>query len=103
MISKCNNCNKNFEHGVSGNMILFCPYCRKCAGSISDYGFGPIVPCDVYLGDKIIASMPTMNEFISKEFGIRRTLLGKYADLDVYHEVEEIIAEKLERGINESD
>lgn len=55
MISKCKNCNKNFEHDVSGNMILFCTYCRKCAGSVSDYGFGPI----------------------------RRTLLGKYADLEV--------------------
>ena len=44
--------------------------------------------------------MPTMNELISKEFGIRRTLLGKYANLEVYHEVEEIIAEKLEQGIN---
>lgn len=45
MIRKCKNCNKKFEHGVSGNMILFCPYCRKCASYISDYGFGPIVPC----------------------------------------------------------
>ncbi len=91
MIRKCNNCNKEFEHGISGNMIIFCPYCKKCTGSISDYGFGPIVPCDIYLGDKIIASMPSMTELISKEFGLRRTLYGKYANLEVYYEVEKII------------
>ena len=83
MIRKCNNCNKEFEHGISGNMIIFCPYCKKCTGSISDYGFGPIVPCDIYLGDKIIASMPSMTELISK--------YGKYANLEVYYEVEKII------------
>lgn len=103
MIRRCRNCNKDFEHGISGNMILFCPYCRKCAGSISDYGFGPITPCDVYLGNRIIASMPTMHELISKEFGIRRTLHGRYTDLEVYHEVEEIITERLKQGMKESD
>lgn len=95
MISKCNNCNKEFEHGISGNMILFCPFCRKSAGSISDYGFGPIVPCDIYLGNKIIASMPSMNELISEEYGIRKALCGSYSNLEVYHEVEKIIEELL--------
>ena len=69
MDRKCNNCNKDFKHGISGNMIIYCPYCKKCTGSISDYGFGPIVPCDVYLGDKIIASMPSMDELASMELG----------------------------------
>lgn len=53
-------------------MIIFCPFCKKSTGSISDYGFGSIVPCDIYLGEKIIASIPSMNELISKEFGIKK-------------------------------
>ena len=72
MVLKCNNCGKEFKHGISGNMIVFCPFCKKSAGSISDYGFGLIVPCDVYLGEKIIASITSMNELISKELGIKR-------------------------------
>lgn len=95
MYRKCNNCNKDFKHGISANMIIYCPYCKKCAGSISDYGFGPIVPCDIYLGDKIIASIPSMNELVSIEFGIKKALCGKYANLEIYHESEKIIDELL--------
>ena len=95
MVKKCKNCNKEFEHGISGNMIIFCPYCNKCVGSISDYGFGPIVPCDIYLGDRIIATMPSMDQLVSKELGLKKTLHGKYANLEVYTEAEGIIAEVL--------
>lgn len=97
MISKCVRCNKEIEHENTGNMIIFCPYCRKSIGSISDYGFGPIVPCDIFLGDKIIASIPSMNELVSEEFGIRKTLCGKYAQLQIYKEAEEIIDELLNK------
>ena len=96
MIRECKRCNKEFEHGVSGNMIIFCPYCKKSTGSVSEYGFGPIVPCDIYLGEKIIASMPSVNELILNEFGIKKTLCGNYANLEVYKEVEEIIEEVLD-------
>lgn len=95
MVRKCINCNKEFSHGVSGNMIIFCPYCKKSTDSISDFGFGPIVPCDIYLGDEIIASIPAMNELISLKFGLKRALSGKYANLEVYHEAEKIIGELL--------
>ena len=91
MDRKCNYCAKDFSHGISENMIIYCPYCKKCTGSISDYGFGPIVPCDVYLGDKIIASMPSMNELVSVEFGIKKVLSGTYANLEIYQEAEKII------------
>lgn len=95
MNRKCSNCNKDFEHGISANMIIYCPNCKKNMGSISDYGFGPIVPCDVYLGDKIIASLSSMDEIVSEYFGIRKALCGKYANLEIYHEVEKIIDELL--------
>lgn len=91
MVRKCSNCDVEFEHGVSGNMIIFCPCCRKSTGSISDYGSGPIVPCDIYLGEKIVASISSMNELVSEEFGIKQELRGKYANLELYHEAERII------------
>ena len=95
MVSKCIRCNTEFEHENSGNMIIFCPVCRKCAGSISDYGFGPIVPCYIYLGDRIIASMPSMTELVSEELGIKTTLSGRYENLAIYKEAETIIGEAL--------
>lgn len=95
MVSRCKKCNKDFEHGISANMIIYCPYCKKITDSICDYGFGPIVPCDVYLGNKIIASMPSMNELVSVEFGIKKVLSGTYANLEIYQEAEKIIDELL--------
>lgn len=97
MERKCKYCNKVFEHGVSANMIIFCPNCKKSTGSISDYGFGPIVPCDIYVGEKIIASIPTMHKLQSTYLDLDRELSGKYADLQIYHEAEAIIASCLER------
>ncbi len=95
MVTKCIRCNKEFEHENSGNMIIYCPYCKKSAGSVSDYGFGPIVPCDIYLGNKIIASIVSMNELISDEFGIKKSLSGRYENLEIYREAEIIIDELL--------
>lgn len=97
MIEKCKCCSREFEHGNSGNMIIFCPYCKKSAGAVSDYGFGPIVPCDIYLGDKIIARITSMDSLVSEEFGIQRTLSGEYSDLKIYQEATEIIGEILAR------
>lgn len=91
MNRKCSNCNKEFEHGISTNMIIYCPLCKKSTGSISEYGFGPIVPCDIFLGEKIIATIPSMDELVSIEFGIKKDLCGKYANLEIYQEAEKII------------
>ena len=92
---KCIICNKDFETGISTNQIIYCPYCKKITDSVSDYGFGPIVPCDIYLGDKIIASIPSMKELVSTEFGIKKELSGTYANLEIYREAEKIIDELL--------
>lgn len=95
MVSKCINCSKEFEHGTSGNMIVFCPHCNKLTESVSDYGFGPVVPCDIYSGDRIIASISAANELVSEEFGLRITLCGKYENLEIYSEAGKIIEELL--------
>lgn len=87
----CKFCGKIFKHGVSGNMIIFCPNCRKSAGSISDYGFGPIVPCDIYLGEKVIGNISEGYILQSKLFNLNMRLNGEYKNLAVYQEAEEII------------
>jgi len=97
MERKCKFCGKIFEHGVSGNMIIFCPNCKKDTGSISDYGFGPITPCDIYLGDKIIGTISKDYFLTSKQFGVQKQLTGRYANLAAYHEAENIIQSYLEK------
>ena len=96
MEQKCNYCGKIFEHGISANMIIFCPHCKKSNGSISDYGFGPITPCDIYLGNVIIGHISRDYFLSSTEFKIQKQLSGKYAKLAVYHEAEDILKPYLE-------
>lgn len=92
----CNNCEKFFKHGVSGNMIIFCPICKKSTGSISDYGFGPITPCDIYLGEKIIGSISKDYILQSACYNFEKKLTGTYANLAVYSEAEEYIKSYLQ-------
>lgn len=95
MVESCKYCNMEFEHGISGNMIVFCPYCNKNTDSVSDYGYRAIVPCDIYLGNNITAQITSINKLVSKEFGIQKTLSGEYTNLKIYQEAEEIISEIL--------
>ena len=88
---KCNICGTTFEHGVSANMIIFCPNCKKPTGSISDYGFGPITPCNIYLGKILIGQISSDNLLVSNQFKIRKKLSGEYANLAVYQEAEDIL------------
>lgn len=81
-----------------GNYIVFCPDCRKFITSISDYGFGPIVPCVICLGKEIIGTISEGSEgyiLSSKTFGLNITLKGGYRDLAAYQEAEEIIQKYL--------
>lgn len=98
MERECNNCGKTFEHGVSGNMIIFCPYCKKSAGSISDYGFGPITPCDIYCGKTIVGHISRDYFLTSTQFKIQKQLAGEYANLAVYQEAEDIIQPYLKKS-----
>ena len=88
---KCNCCRKVFEHGVSANMIIFCPYCKNITGSISEYGFGPITPCDIYLGDQIIGHISNDYFLSSPRFNIQQKLTCGYKDLAAYQETEDIL------------
>lgn len=101
MEEKCNSCGEKFIHGISANMIVFCPHCRKTTGSVSDYGFGPITPCDIYLGDQIVGHIIGRNSgeyrLVSDHFGLDMKLSREYKELSVYHEAEDVI-EKMIRG-----
>lgn len=91
MQQTCKFCGKKFNHGVSANMIIYCPNCKKLTGSISDYGFGPITPCDIYLGETKIGNISRDYILSSSQYKIHKKLSGEYADLAVYHEAEEIM------------
>ena len=71
-------------------MILFCPRCQRHLITECEYGFGPITPCTIYLGEKEIARIVLKDRYvlISDYFGFEQELTGGYENLAAYREAE---------------
>lgn len=95
----CDKCGVKYKVPITAaNLMFFCPECHSSNGSISDYGFGPITPCDVYSGDHKIGEITGGADdyhLTSRELGINVTLTRPYKDLAVYHEAESMILLRL--------
>ena len=91
----CQACGNKFESTIFGaNSLFICPFCGSKAGSISDYGFGPIVPCVVLVGNDIVGEIRKndMHKYVllfnRKEF----VLKSGYRELECYSEAAEIVS-----------
>jgi hypothetical protein len=51
---KCKECNHEISYTPCVNFIVFCPNCLKQSYLECEYGYGPVVPCNVFLGEKEI-------------------------------------------------
>ena len=51
---KCKECNYEIHYKQSANLIVFCPKCLKYNYLECEYGYGPVTPCHIYLGEKEI-------------------------------------------------
>ena len=51
---KCKECNHVISYTQCANYIVFCPKCLKQSYLECEYGYGPVVPCNIFLGEKEI-------------------------------------------------
>ena len=97
---KCRKCEREYLVPLRANFMFFCPECKEYNGCECDYGFGPITPCAIFVGDKEIGKITKgeniVYELHSKEYGIDIKLTKGYENLNVYDEVVSIIKEYLE-------
>ena len=91
----CKFCNKKFEYENSANMIIICPECKKVVEIICDYGYGPILPCNILVGSKIVGTIEDEDKLISKEFDFEIKLKEGHKDLAIYNEATKIIQQYL--------
>ena len=54
---KCRYCNSLIEYRETANYMLFCPECKKPISLVCEYGFGPVTPCSVFLGNDAVAEI----------------------------------------------
>jgi len=96
----CQKCNTDVEYELSANFIVFCPHCRSYVFLECEYGYGPVVPCNILLGTKKIAEVVKCDTYDqrkyalqSEHFGIHIVLQHEY--LDALVEAKDIITESL--------
>jgi hypothetical protein len=94
---KCKECNHEISYTQSANFIVFCPQCLKQSYLECEYGYGPVVPCNIFLGEKEIA--------IVNKKGYKYILQTQYSDeiielekeyLEALEEASEIVKSILE-------
>ncbi len=79
---------------LSANYICLCPTCRKLNGCECEYGYGPITPCEIYLGEKFIGQILYKNgeyRLECEDMGLNVSLTKDYANLGAYQEAVDII------------
>lgn len=96
----CPKCNADVEYELSANFMVFCPHCRSYVLLECEYGYGPVVPCNILLGAKKVAEVVTCDSYNqsqyvlqSEHFGIHIILKNMY--LDALLEAKDIIAKSL--------
>lgn len=98
----CKDCDTEYEIPRSANFMYFCPKCKVYNGAECDYGYGAIVPCKIYLGEELLGAITGSAGDYRLDctgLGISTRLTGKYKDLAVYNEAQEIIIERLKEQL----
>ena len=94
----CRDCNTEYVIPISANFMYFCPECREYNGCECEYGFAPITPCEIYLGEKLIGRLlggGGRYRLECREINISMPLTQGYHNAAVYEEAKEIIRERL--------
>ena len=94
----CAKCGFEYEHEGFANFITFCPSCNNYDHMECEYGFGPVVPCRIYHGSKIIGLVsydenykPNNYRLDSDTFDIHKILEKRY--LEALNESIDILSE----------
>lgn len=81
-------------------MVYICSKCLQYVGSVSEYGYGPIVPCDIYVGENVVGTI-TVDEKDLKYYlnfkGQSIKLEKGYDNLGCYTEAANIVIKELQK------
>lgn len=77
---RCCKCSFEYEYEGFANLISFCPNCNSYDFMECEYGYGPVVPCRIYHGSKVVG-MVTYNEDSENRYRIDSDILGIHKPL----------------------
>lgn len=93
--TECKYCDTKISYQLSANFIVLCPKCKHNVLLECEYGYGPVTPCNILLGNEKIG---TVNVNDSNKYYLdyqsEKIMLNK-TYLEALHEASEVIKEKM--------
>ncbi|MBD5473589.1 MAG: hypothetical protein HDR20_12060 [Lachnospiraceae bacterium] len=91
---ECIYCNTKFSVKIHANFSVICPCCKRGIYRECEYGFGPVTPCQIYLGEKVVGVVESDNtNYYLRMYGNKVPLNNTY--LDAILESETIVCRQL--------
>lgn len=92
---ECKYCDNIINFSQAANFILYCPYCKREILMECEYGFGPVTPCAILLGEEKYGEVieDLMNDYFLELNGKRIKLKEKY--LKALEEADRIVRRDL--------
>ncbi len=91
---ECIYCDTKISYQLSANFIVFCPKCKRYVFAECEYGYGPVTPCNILLGDRKIGTVDEGRDGYYLEYESEKIMLEKRY-LEALQEASEIVKEKM--------
>lgn len=91
---ECIYCDTKFSVEICANFSVICPCCKRSIYLECEYGFGPVTPCQIYLGEKAVGIVESKgtNYYLNME---TKNINLSSTNLEAISEAEKIIKEHM--------
>lgn len=91
---ECIYCNTKFQVERCANFTVICPCCKRSIYLECEYGYGPVSPCRIYVGETIVGIVESSKTNYYLEINHKRIYLLK-TYLEAIYEAEEAVKKYL--------
>ncbi|WP_198528774.1 hypothetical protein [Kineothrix alysoides] len=90
---ECKYCDCKVSYMPCANFIVFCPECKREIFLECEYGYGPVTPCSIFLGEDSIGTVTAnnKNEYLLKIESDNQQIKLKESYLEALHEASKIM------------
>lgn len=94
---KCKYCNCEVSYAAYANFIVFCPKCKREIHFECEYGYGPVTPCVILLGEDYFGKVTknNKNEYLLEIMLRRKKIKLMRSYLEALYEAREIVGNML--------
>lgn len=95
-IIECRYCDRKITFKTSANFNVFCPNCKRELLLECEYGFGPVTPCNIWIGEELFATVKEKNlRYYMEMESKKETIELKESYLEALYEAGKIVVEKI--------